>query len=189
MTSFRSLREASAEDWATIARLEEADLQNRNAGEGLLRLLALQEGDHRSGWPINIYRHCLQSATRAYRAGESEELIFCALFHDAAEIISPLNHSGAIADLLGPYVSDDHRWMLEHHPEFQSGFAVNHPFRDSSSWEKYRGHPAFELTYRFCERYDQNCFDRDYDIMPLEAFAPLVDRICRRKQPRAGGDA
>jgi hypothetical protein len=37
----------------------------------------------------------------------------------------------------------------------------------------------------FCELYDQNCFDPDYDSLPLEFFAPLLERVFSRP-PRFG---
>ncbi len=30
----------------------------------------------------------------------------------------------------------------------------------------------------FCENYDQNCFDPDYDTLPLEFFEPMLRRVC-----------
>ena len=50
----------------------------------------------------------------------------------------------------------------------------------SFSREKYRGHPAFEKTVDFCEKWDQAAFDPDYDTMPLTAFEPMVQRIFAR---------
>ena len=37
--------------------------------------------------------------------------------------------------------------------------------------------PAFADTAEFCERYDQNCFDPDYESLPLEFFEPMVRRV------------
>jgi predicted HD phosphohydrolase len=187
MTSFARLQDATPGDWAEIERVESRLQEARNAGYGLLKLLRDQRGDDRDGWPVNIYDHCLQAATRAHQAGETDEIVFCALFHDATEVIAPHDHGAAAALLLSPYISNEHRWLVEHHGEFQNRFAHNHPFRDRTAFDKYRGHPAFELTMRFCERYDENSFDRSFAAMPLEAFEPLVDRICRSKGVRAGG--
>lgn len=43
--------------------------------------------------------------------------------------------------------------------------------------EGLRGHPHFQHTGEFCEKYDQAAFDPDYDAMPLEAFAPTAMRL------------
>jgi len=187
MTSFARLQDATAADWKLIAEVETQIQATRNAGEGLLRLLRDQRNDDPDGWPINIYSHCLQSATLAHRAGADDELVFCALFHDATELIAPHDHGAVTAMLLAPYISETRRWMIEHHAIFQNCFAANHPFRDATEAEEYRGHPAFEATMKFCELFDASAFARNFDPMPLEAFEPLVDRICRARLPRAGG--
>ena len=44
----------------------------------------------------------------------------------------------------------------------------------------HRGHPAFERTVKFCERYDAPAFDPAYDTMPMDAFEPMVRRIFAR---------
>jgi predicted HD phosphohydrolase len=38
----------------------------------------------------------------------------------------------------------------------------------------------FERTALFCERYDQNSFDPNYDTLPVAAFMPMVRRILAR---------
>ena len=43
--------------------------------------------------------------------------------------------------------------------------------------ERYRGHPWLDACAEFCERYDQNCFDPDYEPLPLEFFEPMVRRV------------
>ena len=32
-------------------------------------------------------------------------------------------------------------------------------------------------TVDFCEKYDQNCFDPDFESLPIEFFEPMVRRI------------
>jgi predicted HD phosphohydrolase len=187
VTSFARLSDATVADWLEIEAVERQVQAERNAGEGLLRLLRMQRDDPKDGWPINIYDHCLQSATLAHQAGADEELVFCALFHDAAELISPHHHDQVIARLVEPYVSQERCWMIEHHAAFQNRHAVNHPFRDKKEFERFRGHPAFQATADFCERFDAEAFDPSFEAMPLEAFEPIVDRICRPHLPRPGG--
>ncbi|HYC06088.1 MAG TPA: hypothetical protein VED40_22555 [Azospirillaceae bacterium] len=177
--AFISLRTASAEDWANIAAGERKSLAEGNAGAGLLRLLELQRDDDRQGWPINLYDHCLQSASRALRAGADDELVFLALFHDATEMLSPLDHGASAAALLGPYLSPNRIWLLRHHPVFQLQHMVHKPDADRQAFERYRGHPAFEETIRFCALFDENAFDPGYESLPLDAFEGLVDRVCR----------
>ena len=49
--------------------------------------------------------------------------------------------------------------------------------KDREAREKYRGHPAFEKTVDFCEKWDQTSFDPGYDTAPLDEFVPMVHRL------------
>merc|ERR1711868_189519 len=42
--------------------------------------------------PVDLFEHGVQSATRAFRAGEDTETVVCALFHDVGELLSPACH-------------------------------------------------------------------------------------------------
>jgi hypothetical protein len=48
---------------------------------------------------------------------------------------------------------------------------------DRNLREQFRGHPSFERTARFCERYDSPAFDPRAETMPLEAFEPMLRRV------------
>jgi predicted HD phosphohydrolase len=39
----------------------------------------------------------------------------------------------------------------------------------------------FERTAYFCEHWDQNSFDPNYDTLPLAAFEPMVRRLFARE--------
>jgi predicted HD phosphohydrolase len=88
--------------------------------------------------------------------------------------------------VLRPYVSADNHWLIAHHGIFQGYFFWHHIGLDRMAREKFRGHPMFERTALFCERWDQTSFDPDYDTMPLEAFEPMVRRLFA-KAPYASG--
>ena len=45
-------------------------------------------------------------------------------------------------------------------------------------------HPWYADTVRFCEEYDQNCFDPEYRHEPLEFFEPMVRRLFRHDNAR-----
>ena len=45
------------------------------------------------GYQISRLEHSLQSATKALRAGEDEEMIVAALLHDIGDELAPMNHS------------------------------------------------------------------------------------------------
>ena len=43
--------------------------------------------------------------------------------------------------------------------------------------DKFRGHPHFDATAEFIEKYDCPAFDPDYDTLPLEFLEPMVMRL------------
>ena len=101
-----------------------------------------------SGYKVSRLGHSLQSATRAHRAGESEEMVVAALLHD---------------------IGDHGLFQMYYYAHFSGG--------DSNARDRYKDHPCYADTIRFCEDYDQNCFDPDYDNAPLSFFEPLMRRV------------
>lgn len=141
----------------------------------LLKALANLPMRHR----IDVFQHCLQAATRALRDGADEETVVCALFHDVADYYSTENHAAVAAEFLRPYISRDNHWMVAMHGEFQL-YHKAHLGMGRNARERYRGHPCFERTALFCERWDQASFDPAYDTLGLDAFEPIVRRIFSR---------
>jgi predicted HD phosphohydrolase len=133
------------------------------------------------GYKIDRYQHSLQSATRAMRDGADEETIVVALLHDIGDILAPQNHSDLAAAVLQPYVSANNHWLVKHHGIFQGYYFWHHIGGDRMARERYRGHPMFERTAAFCQNWDQNSFDPDYDTAPISVFDPMVRRILARK--------
>ncbi len=177
-----SFRDTSATEWETMFHRSRA----RDIGNGglhVLNLLRSQETVPTSGWEVNAYTHALQAATKALRAGMDEEYIVCALLHDVGEFLDPFNHGDIAGEVVKNFVSPDNYWMVANHPIFQLHFR-DHSRYDRAACEKYRGHPAFERTMDFCDRFDQSCFDGRYDNMPLEAFEPMVHRVFARGTTR-----
>jgi predicted HD phosphohydrolase len=82
--------------------------------------------------------------------------------------------------MLQPYVSASTHWIVKHHGIFQGYYYFHHMGSDRNARDRFRDHPLFEATADFCQRWDQNSFDPDYDTMPLEAFVPAVRRIFNR---------
>jgi hypothetical protein len=91
------------------------------------------------------------------------------------------------AAVLKPYVSEANHWLVRHHPVFQGYYYYHHIGRDRFAFEKFRGHPHFERTHMFCDRWDQMSFDPNYDTMPMAAFEPMVRRLFTKK-PFVYGD-
>jgi predicted HD phosphohydrolase len=180
---FRTLEEATPDDWRVIIEAEAADRLQRSTGERLLGLLASMRDADPLGSPINLYAHSLQTATRALRAGEDDELVIVSLFHDLPEAFSDNHHGLLAAGLLSPWISERREWLLVQHVDFQQFHFVNHPRPDTHARERFAGHPFYAETEHFCRVYDQNSFDRDYAALPLEEFAPIVARFFARPRP------
>ena len=138
-------------------------------------------GGDKIGYKVDRYQHSLQTATRAFRDSQDEETVVCALLHDIGDTLAPENHAQLCAAVLRPYISEDNYWLVQHHAIFQGYYYYHHIGLDRDVRERYRGHPMFQRTADFCEKYDQNSFDPDYDTMPLEAFEPMLHRLFSRK--------
>jgi predicted HD phosphohydrolase len=172
--TFRAMTEGTQEDWSIIAGqfIPFAAV----GGKRILEHLRLLEGDC-GGFPVDRLTHCLQTATRAHRAGRDEEYVVCALLHDIGDTLGAYNHPDIAAAILKPFVSEANSWMVEKHGVFQGYYFFHYLGMDRDMREAFRGHPHFQYTAEFCEKYDQNAFDPAYDTMPLEAFEPMVMRL------------
>lgn len=173
------MTEATGADWMKIAAADRAF--ERGLPAWLLGALQLLENDCH-GFAIDRLQHCLQAATRAYRAGKDEEYIACALVHDVGATLAPQTHDAFVAMIMRPYVSEANHWMLAHHGVFQGYYFAHFFGADRNQRDQFRSHPHFERTAEFCHQFDQMAFDPDYDTLPLRAFAPLLHRVLA--QPR-----
>jgi predicted HD phosphohydrolase len=175
--TYSSMLEGTAEDWEIIsrhARPFQKDLPNR-----IVAHLNLLKGDC-GGYPVDRLEHSLQTATRAFQAGEDEEYVVCALLHDIGDTLGPSNHADIAASIVKPYVSEKNHWIVEKHAIFQGYYFFHFLGLDRNMRDQYRGHPHFEATGQFCHLYDQNSFDPGFQSMPLEAFVPMIGRVFDR---------
>lgn len=180
--AFSRMDESSKADWRVIDEHFQ-DYRSDVTARVLKHLLRLK-GD-RHGYAVDRYTHCLQTATRAERAGADEETIVCALLHDIGDDLAPDNHADIAAGILEPFVDPLNVWMIRHHELFQ-GYHYRHFYGlDRDAREQHRDHPAYARTVRFCDEWDQCSFDPDYDTLPLEHFEPMVERVLSR--PPFGG--
>jgi len=140
-------------------------------------MAALRRLDLPSGYRISRLQHSLQSATRAHRAGENEEMVVAALLHDIGDDLAPCAHSELAAAVLRPYVSEKIYWIVKYHGLFQMYYYAHHLGGDRNARDRFKGHQWYDDAVRFCELYDQNCFDPDYDTLPLEFFEPMLRRV------------
>ena len=130
-----------------------------------------------SGYKVSRLRHSLQSATRAQRAGEPEEMVIAALLHDIGDDLAPHSHGELAAAVLRPFVSEKTYWIVKHHGLFQMYYYAHHFGGDRNARDSFAEHPYYQATVEFCENYDQNCFDPDYDDQPLVYFEPMLRRV------------
>lgn len=132
------------------------------------------------GYQIDRARHSRQSATRALRNGESDEFVVAALLHDIGDVLAPANHSVVAAEILAPYCSDETIWVIRHHGLFQGYYYFHHLDGDRNARERHAASPYYDRCVDFCASYDQNCFDPNYDDLPLDEFMPLLKEVFSR---------
>ena len=175
--SFTRMDEGTAEDYALLDEIAKPYIAQTGT-----RVLSYLEGLKGGllGYPIDRYQHSLQTATRALRAGECDEIVVAALLHDIGDLLAPENHSALGAAIIAPYVSEYTTWIVAHHGVFQGYYYFDKIGLDANEREAYREHPAFDMTARFCNDYDQCSFDPDYDTLPIDIFVPKVERIFDR---------
>jgi predicted HD phosphohydrolase len=176
--AFTRMADGTREEYQRLARLYEPLV--RRLPDEVVAMLERLAGD-KLGYKVDRYEHSLQTATRAFRDGADEEMVLCALLHDIGDTLAPENHAQLGAAILRPYISEDNHWLIAHHGIFQGYYYYHHLGMDRHAREKYRGHPMFQRTAAFCENWDQNSFDPDYDTMPFSAFEPMLRRLFARK--------
>jgi predicted HD phosphohydrolase len=176
--SYHKMEDGSKEEYMLLRELAKPFKEKK-----VERILQHFEGLHNSfpGMAVSRYVHCLQTATQAHKAGESEEYVVAALMHDIGDLLSPDNHGPVAAELLKPYVSEKIYWMITYHNLFQGYFFFHHYGKDRNMRDRFKGHPCYQMTVDFCGKYDQTAFDPNMDTMPLEAFKPMIARIFNRE--------
>jgi len=171
---FSNMTDAVAQDWQIIAKHHMAFCQG--LPQRIVSHLQLLDGDF-GGFPIDRLSHCLQAATRAHRDGKDEEYVVCALLHDIGDTLGPFNHADMAATILEPFVDEKNYWIVKHHGIFQGYYFFHHLGLDRNLRDKFLDHPYYQDCLDFCQQYDQNCFDQNYDSQPLSFFVPLLERV------------
>ena len=176
--SFTRMEDGTKEDYDFLESLEEKALES--LPDRLIDMLTNAE-DVLQGYKITRLEHSLQSATRAFRDGRDEDYVVMALLHDIGDGIAPMNHSAVAGAVLRPYVSEKLYWIVQHHGLFQMYYYAHHLGLDRNAREQFKDNPHYADTVEFCEKYDQNCFDPDYDNLPLEYFEPMIRNVFSRE--------
>ncbi len=145
-------------DWDTL-NAQRRTYYEKNQASHALKLLSAMENDEVFDYPINPYRHCLQSATKVFRDGHDLQTVVTALFHDVGFTVAPQMHG-----------------------EFQKYFCHDHPtIEDRLAREQWQDHPYHDWTVEFVEQYDQKAMDPNYKIMLIEDFEPMVEELFNRE--------
>ena len=176
--SFKEMKKGTKEDYLLLEEIEKK--YERKTADRILKYLASQTTTL-EGYQISRLEHSLQAATRAYKNGESEEMIVATLLHDLGDEFAPMNHSQYAASVLRPYVSERTHWIVEKHGLFQTYYSAEHLGGDKNAREKFKDHKYYQATVDFCENYDQSSFDPNYKSMTLKEFEPMVKKIFSRK--------
>jgi predicted HD phosphohydrolase len=173
-SSFRSMDESTAEQWAAIGADTFAH-RDRVAD----RVLSMLEGlaAITDGFAVDQLTHCLQTATRAEESGAERDMVVAALCHDIGKFVSVPNHPRIAAEILRPYVSEEIVAVISAHQDFQGRHYYHHFGGDPEAREQYRGEPWFALAEQFADTWDQNSFDPDYPTKPLAHFEPMVRAV------------
>ena len=173
-----AMADGTVEDHERLSRLFEGHARETLVSH-LLTTVRLLEGPT-LGYQIDRARHCRQSATRALRNGESDEFVVAALLHDIGDVLAPDNHSAVAAAIVAPYVSEETAWVVRHHGLFQGYYYFHHLGGDRHARERYAESPYYDRCVDFCNSYDQNCFDPNYDDLRMEDFVPLLEEVFTR---------
>ncbi len=173
-TTFTAMRDATREDYRIIGRHSvEFFLGLPDRVLSHLRLLSGDTG----GYAVDRLTHSLQTATRARRDGKDDEYVVCALLHDIGDTLASANHADLAAVIVEPFVSEQNRWIVQNHGIFQGYYFFHHLDLDRNMRDRFRDHPWWRDCAEFCEKYDQNSFDPEYDTLPLEAFEPALRQV------------
>lgn len=174
--TYTRMDEMTAEDFAILQAYRDAYPPDP-AGLALDMLAALRAPQDEHGRQVDRLEHSLQTASRAHRDEADEEMVVAALLHDIGDVIAPYNHAAASAEVLRPFVSEETYWIVRHHGIFQAYYFAHYRGDDRNMRERYRGHPCYQKTIEFCDRWDQRAFDPNYDTLPVSAFEPMVRRL------------
>ena len=177
VASYTKMEDGTREDYEMLVELSKP-FRAGVADRVLKYFDTLHEGF--PGERVDRYEHSLQTATRAFRDGQNEEVVVASLLHDLGDQLAPDNHAEFGATILCPYVTPSTHWMMEKHGIFQGYYYFHHIDKDRHERERYRDHPAYQKTVEFCHKYDQASFDPHYDTMPLSAFEAMVRQILER---------
>lgn len=173
-TNFTRMQDSTPDDWKLIGA--EFMQFTTSLPDRVLAHLKLLDGDY-GGFPIDRYRHCLQTATRALRDGRDDEYVVCALLHDIGDTLGTFNHPDIAAAILKPFVSEANHWMVQNHGIFQGYNFFHHIGLDRNMRDGFKGHAHYDRTAEFIDLYDSPAFDAATETLPITEFEPMLRRV------------
>ena len=179
---FTRMDQGRVEDWMLIGEA----VSERQAGmSGTIRSMLASLELQVDGFAVNQLEHGLQTATRAVRAGASEEMIVASLCHDIGKAISLANHAAISAEILKSYVSRETYEIIRTHQDFQGRHYYALMGKDPEARRQYANAPWYQQACQFTDEWDQVAFDLEFDTLPLSHFEPMIDRIFAQLMPES----
>jgi predicted HD phosphohydrolase len=176
-SGFTRLRDATPEEFLNIERLNGPYL--KELPSRIIAALAALDVTG-MGFTIGRQQHSLQSASRAHRDGCDIAYVVACLVHDIGDELAPYNHGAFAADVLAPYVSEQTAFVIRVHPIVQQQFYAPNMRASANAADHLKDHRWYSQAVSFCENYDENCFDTQYNNMTLEEFTPMVHEVFGR---------
>ena len=176
---FVEMKDGDKEDYLLLQELEKPYL--KMTPNRIIEELKRQGDVSLEGYKITRLEHGLQSGTRALRDGADLDWIIGALLHDIGDGLAPQNHDRMSAEVVRPYVREEVSWVVEHHGIFQMIYYAHHYGWDKNARDRFKDNIYFKSCSDFCERWDQSCFDPNYNSEPLETFEPMIREVFSRK--------
>jgi len=168
---FTQMKDGDREDYAFLTT-HESEFAAGTADRLLKAMVELDKS--MSGYKITRLGHSLQAATRAWNGGADIDWVVSALLHDIGDIYAPYNHDEYAAAIIRPFMREQCAWVVQTHGDFQLKYYGKHVGANPDKREAHSGHAYFDDCAEFCEKWDQNSFDPDYETKPLAFFAPMV---------------
>ena len=172
--SFTRMADGTQADYELLEESEQRYVEGL-ADRVLAAIRDLGEGI--DGYKVSRLEHSVQSATRAYRDGRDNEYIVAALVHDVGDSLAPWSHSEMAAAVLRPFVRPELHWIVKHHGLFQLYYYGHFVGEDRNARDRLKDHEYYDACVEFCDLYDQESFDPEYDSLPLEFFEPILREV------------
>jgi predicted HD phosphohydrolase len=172
---FTRMDQGTQSEWAYIMAAHTKHQATRTPALVMDMLRKLK--DFELGFAADQLTHCLMTATLAQQAGAGEEEVLIALCHDMGKAVSVPNHGPIAAEILKPYVSSDSYHAIYYHQHFQGQYYYGFLGKPTNLRDKFAQESWYPLAARLVDDWDMQAFDPDFEITPLEAFEPLVQKF------------